>query len=263
MLGIKTWREIRFTTVLYVLLLESLLVIAILKWPTLRDDTSKLAGLKFLLPAEFMKRWLDGMMGERPYQAYMSIQMYFKGINIVGVATACLYGTAIIARERENHTLEGLLSRPWSRSRVLLIKFATLTTAIVAPIFLTSWTAVPLSWAIEEDLSFTRVTMGAAYASAFCVMFLALSTAFSVRLRNQVDVAFVVGAIIVFQVCIYFIPEVRNFSLFRMSDYEVYWPILAGGPGAAERHALRALWLVLATAILYGVADRLFQKAEL
>jgi len=263
MIAAKTWREIRLTTILYVLLLQGLLAIAIFQWPGLRDDTAKLAGLKFLLPADFMRRWVDGVMGDSPYQAYISIQMFFKGINIVGIATACLFGTAVIARERESHTLEGLLSRPWSRSRILFSKFGVLATAIVVPIFLTSWTAIPLSWMIDEELSLTRITMGAAHAAAFCIMFLALTTAFSVRLRSQVDVAFVVGAIIVFQVCIYFIPEVRVLSLFRLSDYDVYWPILAGSSGIAEHRTLQAIWLALAALVLYGLADRLFQRAEL
>ena len=85
-----------------------------------------------------MSRDLDAAYG-----AYMAIQMYFKAINIIGVACACLFGTALIARERENQTLEFLLSRPVSRSRALFAKFAVCSAAIVVPIFITSWTAIP------------------------------------------------------------------------------------------------------------------------
>lgn len=263
MIAAKTWREIRMMTLLYVILLESLLVIAIVMWPSLRDETERLASLKFLLPADFMRRWVDGVMGSAPYPAYMSIQMYFKGINIIGISCACLFGTGIIARERENQTLELLLSRPHTRSRILFAKYGVLATAIILPIFLSSWTAIPLSWAIEEDLPFDRVTIGAAYAALFSVMFLTLSTAFSVRLRTQVHVAFVVGAIIVFQVCIYFIPEVRVASLFRLSDYDVYWPILAGNETVAYDRAFNGIWLLTAIGALYLTADRLFRRADL
>lgn len=263
MIALKTWREIRLMALLYVVLLESLLLIAIAMWPSLRDETERLASLKFMLPADFMRRWVDGVMGAAPYPAYMSIQMYFKGINIIGIATACLFGTGIIARERENQTLELLLSRPVSRSRILLAKFTVLAAAIVIPIFLTSWTALPLSWMIDEDLPFGRVTLGAAYAALFAVMFLTLATVFSVRLRTQVDVAFVVGAVIVFQVCIYFIPDVRIASLFRMSDYDVYWPILAGNETVAWQRAGNGIWLALAIVGLYVTADRLFRRAVL
>lgn len=259
----KTWREIRFITLLYVLLLQSLLTIAIIQWPSLRDDTEKLAGLKAILPADFMRRWVDGMMGKSPYQAYISIQMFFKGVNVVGISCACLFGTSIIARERENRTLEFLVSRPVSRSRILGTKFAVMATAIVLPIFATSWTAIPLSEMIDEKLEFGRVTIAAAYSSTYCLLFLALATAFSTRLRSQVDVAFVVGAFIIFEVCLYFVPEVRVISLFRLSDYDLYWPILAGNLRVVEHKAMQGLWILLATAILYAIADRLFQRSEL
>ena len=263
MIAAKTWREIRLMTVLYIVLLESLLILAIVMWPNLRDETERLASLKILLPADFMRRWLDGVMGEAPYPAYMAIQMYFKGINIIGIACACLFGTGIIARERENQTLEILLSRPASRSRILFSKFAVLATAIIAPIFVTSWTALPLSWMIDEDLPFGRVTLAAGYAASFAVLFLAMSTAFSVRMRTQVHVAFVVGAFIVFQICLYFIPDIRVASLFRVSDYDVYWPLLAANWGAASQHAQKAWWILLATLFLYGIADLLFRRARL
>lgn len=266
MIAANTWKEIRFITLLYVLLLESLLVIAVLKWPSLSDETESLAPLRQMMPAEFMKNWIDGVMSPRPraaYGAYMAIQMYFKAINIIGVACACLFGTALIARERENQTLEFLLSRPVSRSRALFAKFAVCSAAIVVPIFLTSWTAIPLSKYIGEELSFGAVTLGAAYGSTFCLVFLALNGAFSVRLRTQIDVAFVVGAIIIFQICLYFIPEIRLYSLFRLSDYEVYAPILAGNVSVSSLLLGKGGVLLLGTAIIYAVADRLFQRADL
>lgn len=266
MIAAKTWKEIRFITVLYVLLLESVLVIAVFAWPGLRDETETLAPLKNIMPAEFLKRMVTDVMSRETdvaYNAYMAIQMFFKANNVIGAACACLFGTAIIARERENQTLELLLSRPISRSRVLLSKFSVCALAIAGPIFLTSWSAIPLSWAIDENLPFDRVTLSAAYSSAFCIVFLALNAAFSVRLRTQIDVAFIVGAIIVFQVCIYFIPDIRAYSWFRMSDYDVHLPILAGNVSSMDLLLGKGGWLLLATALSYGVADRLFAKAEL
>lgn len=266
MIAANTWREIRLISLLYVGLLESLLVIAILEWKPLRDKTETLAPLQQLLPAEFMKRWVADVMSrdvDAAYNAYMAIQMYFKGINVVGLACACLFGTALIARERENRTLELLLSRPVSRSRILLAKFAVCGAAIVVPIFATSWSAIPLSRTIDENLAFWPVTLGAAYASAYCLFFLALTGAFSVRLRTQIGVAFVVGAVVIFQVGLYFIPQIRAYSLFRLSDYDVYSPILAGNVSASNLLFGNGGALLLALAVTYGIADRLFQRAEL
>jgi ABC-2 type transport system permease protein len=259
MIAANTWREIRLISLLYVLLLESLLVIAIVEWPPLRDKTETLAPLQQLLPADFMKRWVADVMSrdvDVAYGAYVAIQ-------IVGLACACLFGTALIARERENRTLELLLSRPVSRSRILLAKFAVCSAAIVVPIFATSWSAIPLSWAIDENLAFWPVTLGAAYASAYCLVFLALTGAFSVRLRTQIGVAFVVGAVVIFQVGLYFVPQVRAYSVFRLSDYDVYSPILAGNVSASSLLFGNGGALLLALAVTYCIADRLFQRAEL
>ena len=213
-----------------------------------------------------MQNWVSDLMSpsmDAAFNTYMAIQMFFKAINIIGVACACLFGTALIARERENQTLEFLLSRPVSRSRALFSKFAVCGAAIVVPIFLTSWTAIPLSAYYGENLSFGAVTLGAAYGSLFCLLFLALNAVFSVRLRTQIDVAFIVGSVIVFEVCLYFVPEIRLYSLFRLSDYEVYSPILAGNRSVTDLLFGTGGWLLLGTGLAYFAADRLFQKAEL
>ena len=266
MIAAKAWRDIRLIVLLYVLLLQSLLVIAILHWPALRDTRESLAPLKSMMPAAFLRRIMDDLMDPADvfaFRVYMAVQMFFKGANIIGVSCACLLGTAMIARERENGTLEFLLARPVSRARILATKYAVAAAALTVPLVVTSWTAVPLSAWIGEELPFGAVTTAALYASLYSVLFLTLAAILSVRLRTQMHVAFVVGSVIVFQVCLYFIPEIRRFSLWRLSDYDVYGPILAEnvGPWALLRN--EALWLLLATAAGYTIAHRLFRRAEL
>lgn len=265
MIAKKTWREIRGMGIAYLLLLEILLVPAILMWPSLRRAGSALVSL---MPADFLRKMATDAMGpndETAYRAYMAIQMFFKGVNIMGIAAAVLLGTGIIARERENQTLEFLLARPISRSRILWSKFWVTAVVIVVPIFLTSWTAIPLSRlpGIDVELPFGVVTLCCVHASVFCVGILALTTLISTVARSQVVTAFWIGAIIVTQVALYFIQEIRVISAFRLSDYDIYGTIMAGNLHAGPLLLGTTLWVALGAALIYAIADRTFRRSGL
>jgi ABC-2 type transport system permease protein len=263
MIARKTWREIRVMVITYALILEILLIPAIWLWPNLRNEAMALGRI---MPAQFLKRMFEQISSSSPeaaYRAYMAVQMFFKGVNVVGIACAVLIGTGLIARERENHTLEFLLARPVSRARVLWDKFWVSAVALVVPVLLTSWSAVPLSRAIGEDLPLGPVTLAAVHNSAFVLAFLAFTLVFSVLAKAQVHVAFAVGSVVIVEVAIYFIQEIRVASLFRLSDFDVYGPILAGNAGWAQVLGGRTIWLLAATAACYLAALRIFRRSDL
>ncbi len=260
MIASKTWREIRGMTIAYTLILELLLVPAILLWPNLRDSKSFVVQL---MPAEFLKNMMQQAMDA--YPAYMAVQMFFKGANMVGIAGAVLLGTGLIARERENQTLEFLLARPVSRSNILWNKFWVVAVAIAVPIFLTSWSAVPLSRvpSVDEHLPIWPVTICAIHNTAFLWGVLALTTLASVLARSQVQVAFWIGAVIVSNVAVYFVQQIRVASLFRLSDFEIYGPIMSGNASFTDVFVGETLWLLLGTGLVYLAADRLFRRTPL
>jgi ABC-2 type transport system permease protein len=260
----KTWREVRMMALAYALILELLLVPAVLLWPSLRDEGA-LSTMQRLMPADFLARMFENMTGgdNAAYRAYMAVQMFFKGVNIVGIAGAVLLGTGMIARERENQTLEFLLARPVGRARILWSKFWVVALVLVVPVFLTSWSAVPLSLLIGEELPFGVVTLASLHSSVFVLSFLALTCLVSVRVRTQVHVAFVVGAVVILQVAAFFIQKVRVASVFRLSDFEVYGPILAGNVPWAQVLREQTVWPLLVAAACYGIAHRTFRRADL
>ncbi|MBK8976583.1 MAG: ABC transporter permease subunit [Planctomycetes bacterium] len=262
MIARKTWREVRGMTLAYTVIIELLLLPAILLWPNLRRGGSLLVEM---MPAQFLKdmaRQIMGQNDEAAYLAYMAVQMFFKGINIVGIAAAVLMGTGLIARERENQTLEFLLARPVSRSRILAAKYVVVGLAVVVPIFLTSWTAVPLSRieSVAQDLPFDRVTIASLHNAAFVLLVYTATLVFSILARAQVHAAFWIGAVVISQVAIYFIQEIRVYSLFRCSDFEVYGPVMAGNTSFGELFWGQTIWLLVATAALYALADALFRR---
>lgn len=266
MIARKTLREIWPIAIIYLVVMEALLLPPIYLWPELYDVFQKTTILeRFLSAAEFGRRIKEGILSKNEdvaYANFMALQIYFKGVNICGIAAAVLMGTGIIARERENQTLEFLMARPVSRSWILWSKFWVIALVVVVPIFLTTWSAIPISWDIGRDLSFVNLTLGAFHNSIFVLMILALTTLCSVFFTNQLHTAATVGAVVVIELAIYFIQTVRVSSIFRLSDYDIYSPIVLGNTNFNTVFWGCTVWMLLATVLLYLLADWLFRRAS-
>ena len=255
----KTWREIRWMAVVYALLLETILIPAVMLWPNLRGAFSSVVPIQ-----SFRDMFRDiSRDSDMAFSAYMGVQMFFKGANIVGISCAVLLGTGLIARERENQTLEFLLSRPITRSRILFGKFAVCAVAVVLPIFITSWTSIPLAGLVEEKLSFREVTLGAFHSSSFVLLFLSITLMCSVWFRTQVHAAFAVGGFITAQIAVYFIQDIRVGSVFMLSDYTIYGPIMAGNRSLWSLLTGSTSWILLASLVCYLIADRSLRRTSL
>jgi ABC-type transport system involved in multi-copper enzyme maturation permease subunit len=272
MIAGKTWRELRGMALVYLLILELLLYPAIRLFPPLYEDMLKRPSALVKALPHFMQRWMEGVADPNhnaAYLNYMALQQFFKGINIAGVAAAVLFATGLIAREREAMTLEFLMARPVSRTRILWSKFWVAALCVMVPVFVSSWSALPLSLGIGERLPFDRTTMAAMHAAAFVLMLMTLTLLFSVWCRSQVHVAFWTGGIIVLQAALYFVQDIRQGSLFRLADFDVYGPILAGHVTSAQvlfgggRMSVGTVWLLLATALLYAAAHVSFRRMDL
>lgn len=254
----KTWQEAKVVTLLYTVLLEVNILLAIWLWPDFKPEAAAFG--RMIRPLRPMFDAIANPNEELAYNAYMALQLFFKGTSIIGLSFAVLLGTGMIARERENQTLEFLLGRPIGRSRVLFSKFAVIAVAMVVPIVLTSLSAAPLSWMIDAQLDWRRLLAASVHASAFALLFLAATAIGSVLCRNQVHVAAAAGAFIVLQVILFFIQTIRAISVFRLADWDIYGPLMLGSGMFGQIFLDRTLWVLLATVLLYVVADRLLQR---
>lgn len=263
MIARKTFREMRWMALTYMAVLEAMLVPAILLWPNLRPD---IAAVGRMLPFDAFKRMFEAIGSSdsaAAFSSYFAVQIFFKGVNIIGLSGAVLFGTSLIARERETHTLEFLLARPVSRSRVLAAKYLVAAALITVPIFLTSWSAIFWAAEIDESISFAYTTMACVHASAFVLSILSLTTICSVVARTQMHAAFAIGVFIVVQATIYFIQEVRVASVFRLSDFDVYGPILAGNRSLESMlWGGSTMWLLVAAGGGYWIADFILRRTD-
>ena len=260
MIAKKTWREILPMAIAYLCVLELLLVPEILLWPKLKESLPAVLTLLKIIPGDWAQR-MSGVVTN--YSGYMAVRLFFQGVNIVGLAIAVLLGTGLIARERENQTLEFLLARPISRPHILWSKVWVTAVCLTLPIFVTTWSTIPISWAIGETLPFWPLTWASLYSSLFVLMFLMLTVAVSVVCRTQVHVAFLVGAFVVIQVSVFFTQKIRGFSVFRFSDFTIYYDVLEHRLSALDLLLGEGLLLLGASVALYALADRLFRRIDL
>jgi ABC-type transport system involved in multi-copper enzyme maturation permease subunit len=269
MIAGKTWREMRVMAIAYCVILELLCVPVILLWPDIYADLQRSTLFKNL-GVDWLKRIGDGVSGGDEDIAYLNwcaVMLFFRSANLVATAAAVLFGTGLFARERENQTLEFLLSRPVSRASILWQKYWPTALCLTVPIFLVNTTAIFWSRCIDLHLPKWEMFLASVHAAVFALVLFTLTTWLSVLLRVQAHVAAAVGAFAVLQIGVYLTQRIRPYSLFRLADYEWYSPILAGntpawqmfdpvnGPGFTT-------WLLLAIAICYGLAWRALHKAE-
>lgn len=273
MIAMKTWREVRVMALVYLVILVLMMVPAVLVWPSLHADLQRPSAMlqAFGRMGEFLGRAVDAMRNpdeDIAYLSYMALQLFFKGANVAGIAAAVLLGTGLFAREREAMTFEFLLSRPVSRGSLLWQKVWPCALVVVLPIFVTSLVAVPMSAAIGFGLPLGPLLWCSLHNSLFVLVVLQLTVLASLQSRVQAHAAFAIGGFVIVNLAMYFIPTVRVVSLFRLSDFDWYGPIMAGNRGAAElfdplRHAGLSTWLVLALGLLYAYTHRRLNRLEL
>jgi len=265
----KTWREIRWLCLAYLLVLELLTVPVLLLWPDIYADLQR-ATLFKNVSVDFLKRIVEGVSGDNEQVAYLNwcaVMLFFRGTNLVATAAAVLIGTGLFARERENQTFEFLLSRPLGRGAILWQKFWPSALAVTVPIFVVSATAIGWSHVIGLELPLDRLMLASTHAAAFALLFLAATTWLSVLLRVQAHVAAVIGAIAILQIGLYLTQRIRPYTLFRLVDFEWYGPILAGHVRAPQmfdpwQGPAHTTWLLLGAVVCYVLAWRALRAAE-
>lgn len=270
MIAKKTWREIRVMVLVYMLILELLAIPVILLWPDIYADLQRSTLLRNM-GIDWLKRIGEGVGNRDSDVAFINwaaVMLFFRSTNLVGLAAAVLVGTGLFARERESQTFEFLLARPVSRGSILWQKFWPCALGVTVPIFLVNASAIFWSHCIDYDLPRWELFLASLHAAVYVLCFLAFTTWISVLSRVQAHVAFWVGGFTIVQIGIYLTQRIRQWSLFRLADFEWYGPIMTGNTPMWEMfdpirgHGFTS-YLLLATLLFYGLAWRALHRAEL
>lgn len=131
-----------------------LVALLILLYPSIRDQANQLNKVLEQLP-EALRALKAGDSSELfSPTGYLNSQLYYATLPLIMSIMAIGLGSSLLARDEQNHTLELLLARPISRSKVLLAKALTgivsvgiVTIAVIAvTILLAQVVDMPVGW---------------------------------------------------------------------------------------------------------------------
>ena len=203
----------------YFVVLELMLFAAIWFWPSFRENIPL---LKTLAPLPFLKDFMD-QVEESGVAPYVLTQQFFKGTNTLGLAAAVLFGAGAIAGEANRGTLELLLARPVTRTRILSERWLAGALQVSLPVFLSTATVPWMLTHVDESMSSWGLFLCSAYASLFLLVIYSLTFFLSTLGRQPIAIAFVVLILSTMQFALYMVQTVSNWSLFRVVDIKVFW----------------------------------------
>lgn len=198
--------------------LELLLVPAVLFWPNFRENLDALRGM---MPFKAAREMLD-QFGSAGAAGYICGQQFFKACNTLGTAAAVLFAAGAIAGEAHRGTLEIWISRPISRRRLLLERWAGGALAVIVPVFATSATIPWLAGHVDEQVSLAAMMLCAAHQSALLLALYSATFFFSTLGSNPLGIGFGMLLFAIFQFAVYLIERVTHYSLFRLADIPVF-----------------------------------------
>jgi ABC-2 type transport system permease protein len=255
MLARLFWREHRMLALGYTGILGAALTAATLYWPNLRD-----AGILTLvqyLPFEPLKEFAEGFEREG-FWAYFAVQHLFRGAGMFGVAAAGLMGSGIVAREVDNRTAELLLSRPISRSRILMERWFAGAVLLLVPLLATTCLAAYLAPQVEEVLDIKTALAATVFAWLFPLAAFSITMFFSTLFSNQIKAAILVLGVSILQMAFYLIPELWNYSIFNIIDLDVTLKFTRGEFPMQEASTLATVSLVSVAASICSFRRRGF-----
>jgi hypothetical protein len=219
----RLWHSAFWGAFGYGLILLAMLVPAVAFYPKFAENISS---LRALAPLPVLQTLVDELEAGGLW-AYIAGQQFFKAANTVGVAAAVLFAVMGPALEAQRGTLEILLARPYSRTRILLERYAAGALAVTVPIFLTTW-SVPAQLAyfgIEERLPWELLTLASVHQSLLLLTIYSVTFALCAAGRHPIPIAFTVLFLTTLQFGIYMVQNWTHWSLFRLTDVQRFMDI--------------------------------------
>lgn len=222
---LRQWlRDTWWVALGYLVILELAMVAAILYWPKFRDNMPAIAKL---VPFDSLQRLMESVE-VAGYWPYFAVQQWFKGSSLFGLAVAAFLASGIVARDADQKTSEFLLSRPISRTRVLLTRWSITVALVTLPVYLTSISAIWISPAVDERLGWGDILLSSTYMSLFLVMLVTFTTMISAMSSHQMRAGIILIGLILLNFAFYLIQEIDGISLFKTIDVFVFMEIRSG-----------------------------------
>jgi ABC-type transport system involved in multi-copper enzyme maturation permease subunit len=249
-------REHLFLVVGYFMLLSVNFFGAIWFWPGLRENLEDMAIIGKLVPIQMVQDMVF-MVQEHGYWAYFGLQQLYKGAGIAGMVAAAILGSLLIAREVDSRTAEFLFSRPVSRVKLLLVRWATGLLMVLVPFWLTTAMGVALSPMVEETVNVGHAFWASAYLSIFLAMVFTVTLTMSTFADHQLKPALIMIGFMFVNLAVYMIQTLNSYSIYKFVDLDRIIPI------AVEIYPIQpAIWFSVVTVVALGVGMHRISKRD-
>ena len=248
----RTLRSYLVPSLLYALLLEAMIAAAIIYWPDFEENIDTYGDI---LPFESVRKMVESI-SDTGVAAYVNLQHFYKACNVLGTCAAVFFAVGAVAGEANRGTLELWLSRPISRTRMLLERYVAGALAMIVPIFLTTATIPWLLEQVGEEMSLSGLMLCSVHESIFLMVLYSLAFCLSTVTSRPMPVALGLLFVTIFQFSIYLVMEWTHYSWFRLADLDDFQSILRTG----SLDASICVPLGVANVVLLGAALHLFHR---
>ena len=128
---------------------------------------------------------------------------------------------------------------------------------VIAPVYLTSITAIWISPAVEEQLLWGEVLLSSTYMSLFLIMLVTFTAMISAMSSHQMRAGIILIGFILLNFAFYLIQKIDEISLFKTVDVWVFMEIRMGDLPWITSGAF-----VAATIIMLLVALKIFSHRD-
>lgn len=152
------------------------------------------------------------------FRSYLISQWFNKNLLQLGFILAILLGIGAIAGEIQAKTAEFLLSKPISRSRVILEKYCTMCCLLFAAVLVSSLAVYPTALIIKEQISLIRVLLSILPVFPALLAVFSYTFFFSTIFNDQIKTAAASIGLSVIFVVLGVLEKTQKFSIFYYAD---------------------------------------------
>lgn len=173
----------------------ALVTLLMLVYPSIHHQAAQLSQVYDSLP-ESIRGFRGGSADITSPVGYLNGELYYITLPLLFIIMTVTLGSSILARDEQDRTLELLLARPVSRSRLLLAKAIAGIMAVLIVGTVTTAATLLLARMVNIDMSSGKLLLASMFALLFSASFGAVAFALSAasRLSRKAGVAIAVAA---------------------------------------------------------------------
>ena len=159
-------------------------------FPSIRDQATQMNELLNRLPPEIRNMKAGGAATvdvSNPLD-FLNSQLYYATLPLIWIILAVTRGSSTLGRDESHKTLELLLARPISRTKLLLAKFFSFAAEFLIVGGATLLATLLVAPMVDMDVAASKITAATFYTTLFCMSFGVIAfalQAFSLRTKRM------------------------------------------------------------------------------